>query len=106
MTVSIIKKTKIQTPKRPSIKELLTKKEGFLCISFGYSQEYVFPYKDGLKIMALWKHAEKIDTDDLSSPVITPIRHDRTPEIKMISQQEYLSMKMTKLMGTKIVIDL
>lgn len=82
---------------RPSIDALLEQKSNYIIIRFGYSQEYVVPYDIGIGMLKLFEHSEI-----LSEGVIQPIREEKTVEFKVISQQEYLGLKMSYIIGEKV----
>ncbi len=89
--------------KRPTDKELLTKKDNFIEIQFGYSNKYVLPHSDGIKFMEALRNAEQKITCPsgiYAEYIIVPI--DDKPTSQIISQKEYLDMKMAHLLGVTV----
>jgi hypothetical protein len=70
--------------------------ENYLLIEFAYSGRFVFPYKDGLTVLAAMENAEKI-TEEYSAPKrIKPILRDDFNS-RILSHQEYLHYKIAAL---------
>ena len=88
--------------KRPTVKEVLAKKDNFMEVMFSYSN-LILPYEDGIKFMESLRNAEqKISPDggDYDDFIIVPIKEK--PSTKPISQKEYLDMKMAHLLGVTV----
>ena len=85
---------------KPTKKELLAKKDSYLVINFAYNDDYVFPYDDGIKFMESLVNVEKLDHTKFgydNETIIPMTKTDYT--FKIISQEEYLVMKMAHILG-------
>jgi hypothetical protein len=99
----------MEEAKRPTKKELetakaacLKKTDTYVKLEFNYNR-VVVPHGDALKILDALKNAEQYDySNDAGLQVITPINHSSHPVMSVMSQQEYLDLKMTNLFGIKI----
>lgn len=94
------------TPKKkPAVSTLLTKTENYVKIKFGYSTTFVLSYSDGIALLESLRNAECYDTTDYNNPVIRPIPVDATPEMTLITKQQYIDFKMSHIMKVKIRTD-
>jgi len=81
-------------PKKPSTTELLKKKSNFMVIRWTYGLTIVLPYIEGIALLATLEYAESMDRTEYDTPKIVPIKGSSEPEVTLLSQEEYLVMKM------------
>lgn len=84
--------------KKPTNKELLTSKKSFMLIKFGWSQSYIVPYDDGIKLQESLKNIELYDTESYDFHKIIPLPVDKSPEFTILTEQEYLNFKLRHIL--------
>lgn len=82
----------------PTEKDALVQKNNYMQIEYGWGNIYILPYLDGVAIQKHLINAESLNTDEYSFHKITPIVKDNSPKFTVISQQDYLKLKMRTLL--------
>ena len=80
------------------VKKAQPKQEKFLMISFGYSSNYILPYKDALQVLSAFENAKRFSDGYSSKPPI--LASLTTSEIKTvsISHEEIQNIRVAQLM--------
>ena len=68
-------------------------------IALDYSHGIILPYAQGMEFMAAMENAESYKKEYQESMKIEPI--DKFPKMTLMSQEEYIQIKMATLMGVK-----
>ena len=71
----------------------------YIVIEFGYSQSYVLPFSEGKTLLSALEHAESIEERYDKPTLIKNIPLANSPKFRVISQEEYLKIKMDMLLG-------
>ena len=85
--------------------DLLQEEKKYAVISFGYSDKYVLPHDSALVMMKAFEHAEILTRGDRSYDTphyITAMTQKTSPTIQLMSETEYLNIKMSDLLGVTI----
>lgn len=72
----------------------------YTVINFGYGDTFIFPYDEGIKVIAAFKNAEQLDTSDYENKIIIPIKD--SPTMTVMSKKLYAASKMAALLGVTI----
>ncbi len=74
--------------------------DNYLVVVIDYSNKFVFPYKDGIAFMSIFKNAETLSNDGYNTdPYIEPMK--LKIETEVINRAEYLKMKVLFLLQGK-----
>lgn len=84
-------------------KDLINPPKNYLLVTFGYNQKYILPYEAGIKMMSCLEVCEAYNTDDYHNPKITPVDSSDGFDMKVMSQEEYLKLKMAHLLQIDVV---
>ena len=84
-----------KVPTKAEIEMILKKPLNFMSLEFGYSDEWVVPYADGVAIMEHFKHAEAIKGYG-DKKKIQPVKD--YPRMHVMSKEEYVQLKFKHLM--------
>jgi len=71
----------------------------YIVVEFGYSHSYVLPFSEGKTLLSALEHAETIEERYDKPTLIKNIPLGSSPKIRVISQEEYLTIKMDMLLG-------
>ena len=71
----------------------------YIVIEFGYSHSYVLPFSEGKTLLSALEHAESIEERYDKPTLIKNIPLTNSPKFRVISQEEYLKIKMDMLLG-------
>ena len=75
--------------------------DSYLIFELGY-RKFVFKYDVGLEVLKLFKHAEYADHQYGEGYIIRALDKTESPEIKVLSEYEYLAGKMSHLLGVNV----
>ena len=89
--------------KGPPLPEIPETEDNFMVIGFGYSENMVFPYDEGIKVLAAMKSAELYYPDySEQGECITPITTKKFRlETKIISAEQYRELRVAALLKGK-----
>lgn len=76
--------------------------DNYLVIEFGYSNTYVLPYTDGIKLIEMFKNAEAFEGKYENSRVI-PLTISNSLQSYVISNADYRAAKLSQLMDTTVL---
>jgi len=83
-------------------KEALDPKNNFMVIKLSWSANLVVPWDEGVIIMGALKNAELLVDYHSEDAKITPVTKNDAISSEILSQEEYLKLKMAHILNVKI----
>ena len=72
--------------------------DNYIIINIGY-RKFILKYDDGIKAIVAFRKVEIIDDKNWKILKVKPMDEEHAIEIKVISKEEYLKMKMNTLLN-------
>jgi hypothetical protein len=91
-------------PTKAQIANAKKQTKSYMKIEFGYGLKLVLPHADGIVIMKALEHAEEYDyvSEGAGHYVIRPLSLSDGPAFKLLTEQQYIDLKMSHLFKVKI----
>ena len=77
--------------------------DNYMIINFGYGNGYILPHKQGLTILDALNYGEIFEERYNEDCKIEPLNKGKV-SVNLFSRQEYVEIKMAKLLGTTVAL--